>query len=253
MLYDHPQYYEVAFSFRDIPREASLLDTCIRSFSKIPVQSVFEIACGPAPHAGELARLGYHYTGLDNNSIMLTYARNKWQGLQPEPAFVDGDMRNFETSAKADFAFVMLGSLYLNNLEEMTNHFSCMARLIRPGGLYFLDWCIQFTDPLAREMSNVVVSENGGIVIESDFHTKLIDSAKQLYEEIWTIDVDDHGEQHRFQMTEHNRAIYPQEFLLFLESRTEFEFVNWWSDWDFEKPIGGAGEVTRPVALIRRK
>ena len=59
MLYDYPQYYEIAFSFRDIEAEASFLDSCIKRFSKMTTRDVFEIACGPAPHAGALTQLGY--------------------------------------------------------------------------------------------------------------------------------------------------------------------------------------------------
>lgn len=253
MLYDYPQYYEIAFSFRDIEFEASFIDECIRRFAKTHTRNVFEVACGPAPHAGALTQLGYHYTGLDINRNMLDYAAYKWRGIKPAPRFVEGNMVSFSLPQTADFAYVMLGSLYLNSLTEMTSHFNAMSRLLRPGGLYFLDWCIQFSDPMIREMSNVVVNEADGVSTESRFAVKLIDSAKQIYEEVWTIDINDHGRHKTFRMVERNKAIFPQEFLLFLESRTDFEFVGWWHDWDLDKPIDGSAHVTRPVVLIRRK
>jgi hypothetical protein len=28
------------------------------------------------------------------------------------------------------------------------------------------------------------------------------------------------------------REVYPQEFLLFLAQRPEFEFIGWWNHWD---------------------
>lgn len=253
MLYDYPQYYEIAFSFRDINAEVSFLDACIKRFATTRTRDVFEIACGPAPHAGALTQLGYHYTGLDINRNMLDYAAYKWRSLQPSPRFVEGNMVSFNLPKAADFAFVMLGSLYLDSIDEMTSHFNSMARLLRPGGLYFLDWCVQFTDPMIREMSNVVVNEAEGIQIESKFDVRLIDSARQMYEEVWTIDINDHGRHKTFRMVERNKAIFPQEFLLFLESRTDFEFLGWWHDWDLSKPIDGSAHVTRPVVLIRRK
>ena len=78
MLYDYPEYYEVAFSFRDIEVEAAFIRDCIRQYSAIPVRKVFEIACGPAPHAEALTNLGFHYVGMDNNRNMLDYAAYKW-------------------------------------------------------------------------------------------------------------------------------------------------------------------------------
>jgi SAM-dependent methyltransferase len=253
MLYDFPQYYEIAFSFRDIAREAEFLIACMTRYSSIPVERVFEIACGTAPHAGELAHRGYQYTGLDLNRNMLDYAAFKWRDLEPATELIHGDMIRFNSIEPMDFAFVMLGSLYLNNLDDMTSHFECMARTLRPGGLYFLDWCVQFNDPLVPRISNTTSQEINGIRVDSRFNTRLVDPARQMYEEIWTVNVDDHGRRRKFEMIERNRAIFPQEFLLFLETRTDFEFVGWWHDWDFSRLIGTNTEVVRPVVLIRRR
>lgn len=251
-LYDYPQYYELATSFRDIEAEVAFMETCMKRFSGIPVNRVFEIACGPAPHAGEFVKRGFEYIGLDLNRNMLDYAIYKWRLLRPTPLFFEGNMADFEQLAQADFAFVMLGSLYLNSLAEMTSHFNCMARILRPGGLYFLDWCVQFGDMIKHATSSLF-SEADGISLESRFNTRLVDSAEQMYEEIWTVSVDDHGRHRVFEMVERNRAIFPQEFLLFLEARTDFEFVGWWQDWDLNKPISTVSESKRPIVLVRRK
>ncbi len=253
MLYDYPEYYELAFSFRDIKRETDFLVECIKKYSRVPVKRVFEVACGHAPHAGELTERGYTYSGLDINRNMLDYATYKWRGLKPSPDFVESDMKIFEVEKKADFAFVMLGSLYLNSLEEMSEHFDCMGRALRPGGLYFLDWCVQFADPLAPRIDSVMNSESNGVAVESKFNIRLVDTASQMYEEVWTVIIDDHGRRRTFEMIERNRAIYPQEFQLFLRTRNDFEFVGWWHDWNLAHPIDGRAEVHRPVVLIRRK
>jgi SAM-dependent methyltransferase len=253
LLYDHPQYYEIAFSFRNIETESAFLHTCIQRFSEIDVRKVLEIACGPAPHAQELVERGYRYFGLDINPVMLKYAQRKWQHLRSQVQLLEGDMVSFTMPETVDFAFVMLGSLYLNSLKDMTSHFDSMAKALRPGGLYFLDWCIQFNDPLVRQVNSSFEAEVDGISVESRFDTRLVDPARQMYEEVWTVNVDDHGRRRRFEMIERNRAVFPQEFLLFLANRTDFEFVGWWHDWDLKKPINEASEIIRPVVLIRRK
>lgn len=252
MIYDYPQYYEVAFSFRDVYQEADFLQSCMDRYSDIRVRWVLEIACGLAPHAGALTKQGFRYLGLDNNRNMLDYAVSKWRDLSPRPEFIEADMAAFETPRPVDFAYVMLGSLYLDSLEAMKAHFDCMARSLRPGGLYFLDWCVQFSDPLLDGGTSAFENERDGIKVESKFNIRLIDSARQMYEEVWTLNVDDHGRQKQFQMVERNRAIFPQEFLLFVNSRSDFEMVGWWKDWDLESPIDGQVEVQRPIALLRR-
>ena len=251
-LYDYPQYYELAMSFRDIDAEVDFLEMCMNRFSAIPVKRVFEVACGPAPHAEALVKRGYGYFGLDNNRNMLDYAMYRSRELRPSPVFFEGDMVNFTNLPQADFAFVMLGSLYLSSLSEMTNHFNCMSKHLRPGGLYFLDWCVQFGDMMKHAASSLR-SETNGIKVESHFNTRLIDPGEQMYEEIWTVNIDDNGRHKVFEMVERNRAIFPQEFLLFLESRTDFEFVGWWQEWNLEKPISSQCDAARPIVIIRRK
>ena len=252
MLYDYPVYYEIAFSFRDIPREAAFLDACVDGFSRIPVRDVLEIACGPASHAGELAARGYCYTGLDINRNMLDYAVYKWRHVSPRPQFLQANMVSFDCDQKVDFAYVLLGSLYLNGVEEMTSHFDSLARVLNPGGLYFLDWCIQFSNPLVHNDDNAYTIERDGVEIESKFAIKLLDSASQTYEEVWTVNVNDRGRHRTFEMIERDKAILPGEFMKFLQTRRDFEFVGWWKDWDLQQPIASKADVSRPVVLIRR-
>ena len=253
MIYDYPQYYEVAFSFRDIPKEAAFLRACIDRHSKIDVSWVFEVGCGFAPHAEELIKAGYRYLGLDKNRNMLDYAVSKWRHLEPRPDFIEGDMIAFQTPRPVDFAFVMLGSLYLNTREEMNSHFNSLARALHPGGLYFLDWCVQFDDPMRYADNNSVTFERDGISVASRFNIRLTDPTEQMYEEIWTLDVNDRGRRRTLQMTERNRAIAPRDFLDFVRNRSDFEFVGWWRDWNLYQPITDTAEITRPVALLRRR
>lgn len=252
MIYDYPEYYEAAFSFRDIPRETAFLKLCIDRFSEVPVRRVLEIACGHAPHAEELAALGFGYIGLDNNARMIQYATGRLGHIVPPPEFLKADMRSFECLKEVQFAYVMLGSLYLNSLEEMTSHFDSIASCLKPGGLYFLDWCIQFTDPLEVCNNNEVVIEREGICTRSHFDIRLIDPVAQMYEEIWTMKVEDHGREKDFRITEYNRAIYPQEFRRFVQERGDFEMVGWWSDWNLDRPVEGSSEIVRPFVLLKK-
>lgn len=253
MLYDYPKYYEAAFSFRDIPEEAAFIKTVIDHYSVVPITTVLEIACGHGPHVGELVQRGYKYIGLDKKQTMLDYAATKWRDLEPQPLLVKGEMVDFDLPQKVEFAYVMLGSLYLNSPEQMESHFRAMARCLVPGGLYFLDWCIQFDDPMARKATNSVELEYNGLKIRSQFDIRLIDIGRQLYEEVWTVDVEDDGEFRRLEMIERNRAVFPQEFLLFVADRTDFQFVGWWYEWDLNSPIIGSEQPTRPLVLLRRK
>ncbi|KAA3637609.1 MAG: class I SAM-dependent methyltransferase [Calditrichaeota bacterium] len=251
MLYDNPVYYEAAFSFRDIKKESEFLQSCITTFSKREAKDVFEIACGHAPHAGHLTKSGYRYHGLDINRNMLDYAAYKWKDIEPKINLIEQDMVAFTYKQKVDFVFVMLGSLYINSMQEINSHFDSISNMLNPGGLYFLDWCIQFTDPTTLDENEFIV-EKDGIEIGSKFNIRLLDSDNNLYEEIWTVNVNDKGRRQKFEMIERNRAILPAEFLNYINKRNDFEFVGWWSDWDLNKPIDEDEPPNRPIALIRK-
>ena len=138
-LYDYPRYYEIAFSYRNIEKEVDVMEECIRRFSKIPVYRVLDLACGPAPHLEEFTRRGYEYVGLDINESMLDYAKKKAEALGVKAVFVKADMKNFTLREPVDFAFTMLGSLYVKTTEDILNHSNSVARALKPGGLYLLD------------------------------------------------------------------------------------------------------------------
>ena len=76
-LYAHPKYYEIAFSYRDIPHEVKTMCKLIDTFSLIPVKRVLEFGSGNSPHMVELLKRGYHYVGLDLSQKMLDYSREK--------------------------------------------------------------------------------------------------------------------------------------------------------------------------------
>lgn len=252
MFYDFPKYYEVAFSFRDIKKETAFLIECADRYSACPVKHFFEIGCGNAPHAGEIIKAGYDYNGMDINRKMLDYAHQKWSHLSQPPKLVIGDMVNFVLERQVDFAFVMLGSLYLNSSEQLQSHFDSLSRILNKGGLYFLDFCFQFDDPLQHSDSNKFSVEQEGIIVESDFDIRLLDQQENIYEETWRINVNDNGYKQTFKTVEVNKALLPEEFEEFISKRDDFEIVGWWKDWDLNQPLDNRNDLKRPFTLVRR-
>ncbi len=253
MIYDYPEYYETTFSFRDLRGEVDFLKLTIDKCSGISVKNILEIGCGPASHARDIISLGFNYGGLDINSNMLDYAAYKNNDLREHMELYEADMRSFEFDKKYDFAFIMIGSLYVNGTEEMNSHFDSISKSLNSGSLYFLDWCIQFSDPEEFKNYNEFTIEKNGLRISSRFDIRLLDKESKMYEEIWTININDRGRHKKFEMIERNKAILPNEFKEFIYKRDDFEIVGWWKEWNFDKPVEINSEVIRPLVILRKK
>jgi SAM-dependent methyltransferase len=251
-VYDYPTYYDIAFSFRDIPAEVDLFEECFRCFSKISVKEVLELACGQCPHATELAKRGYRYHGLDQNETMLEYSRGRANAESQEWQLVRGDMVEFDIDEAVDFVYIMLGSLAVQNSAELVSHFDSVARALKPGGLYLLDWCIHFELPLEHQGGVSWDLERDGIQVNTNVSWTAVNRVEQLFNETITFKVNDHGKELVISGTDPKRAIFPQEFLLFISAREDFEFVGWWNNWDLERPLKQDVKIDRPVVVVRR-
>lgn len=251
-LYDNPKYYEIAFSFRNIPKETDIMEKCIARFSKIPVKSVLEIGCGNSPHLVELLKRGYRYTGVDLNRKMLEYGKKRVSGeFLTKAKFIKANMNKFTLAEKFDFAFILLGSLYASNSSELHSHFSSVARCLKPGGLYLLDWCVNFT-PLTNTKQTWTIKK-GETTVKTAVSYTLIDPGNQLYEEKIDLNVIDRGKRKRITGRERKIAVYPQEFLCLIKSMKRFEFVGWWNNWDLNQRLDRVLKISRPIIVLRRK
>jgi len=249
-VYKNPKYYEIAVSFRDIAAEVDVLEQVIKQYSHIPVSTVLELGCGPAPHLAELARRKYQYIGLDLSPAMLEYAQNKAEAIHASARFELADMTDFGLVEQVDFAFILLGSLQARSTAELISHFDSVSRVLKPGGLFFLDWCVDFTPSTESRDSWEMVS--GQVKVKTTYQTTLINPVEQIIKESLVLEVEDEGIKKVFRETEMCRKIYPQEFLLFVAARSDFEFVGWWNNWDLTQPLGETQQISRPITILRR-
>ncbi|MCL4219140.1 MAG: class I SAM-dependent methyltransferase [Candidatus Hydrogenedentes bacterium] len=249
-IYDAPKYYDLAFSWRNIAHEADVLEACAARFMEAKPKRFLELACGNAPYLEELARRGYTYTGLDLSDAMLEFSREKAAAADIDATFIRGDMCDFKLDAPADFAFMLLGSLYVADTAQLMRHFACMVEALRPGGLYFLDWVVDF-EPLT-DFVETWDMERDGVSITATVATRRLELVDQILEEHVTLEVNDNGVEHTFEDRRRKRAIYPQEFLLLAEMLPGFTFAGWWNSWDLNQPMESATAVHRPIALLQR-
>ncbi len=75
---------------------------------------------------------------------------------------------------------------------------------------------------------------------------------EQTFEEIITLEINEHGKKSNIIEKCIKKAIYPQEFLCFISGLKNFEFVGWWNDWDLNQPLEQTANVNRPITVVRK-
>jgi SAM-dependent methyltransferase len=136
-VFDYPRVYEVAFSYRDVAREADAL----LKWHGGGVGSVLELAAGPGDHALELAGRGLRASTVDLNPAMSARAaeRAAERGLALH-SVTTADMADFDLGDRFDLVFCLIDSLaYVLDLESLIGHLSCVARHLAPGGAYIVE------------------------------------------------------------------------------------------------------------------
>jgi len=249
-LYNNPKYYEIAFSYRDIQNEVDVFKEAMKRFSRIPVKRVLEIGCGISPHLEELIKRGYEYIGIDSSQAMLKYSQEKASAIKGSVKFVCANMVDFSLNTKVDFAYVLLGSLYVKNTKELISHFDSVSKVLKKGGLYFLDGCIQFK-PSTRYGERWKI-EHKGTIVKSTYSIQIVNSLEQIFEEVISLNVNDKGKTKKIVEKTFKRIIYPQEFLFFIANRKDFEFVGFWNNWNFSQSLQGTEKISRSIAIVKK-
>jgi hypothetical protein len=171
--------------------------------------------------------------------------------LRDKTTFIIADMRNFSIEKKADLTFIMGGSLFGRNNQDILSNFTCVANTLKIGGLYLLDSCVEFNYSNEEDNTRWTL-ENNELKIKARISSKAIDKVNQLWEHRLNVDVQERGKEMHLESADVTKVIFPQEFLLLIEKTKIFEFVGWWNNWDIDKPIEKAKKFKRPLILVRR-
>jgi len=247
--YLYPDYYEIALAPADVGRELDFFETAIAKFSKAKVHRVFELGAGTAPYLEEWHRRGYAYCGLDLSPAMIEYARDKARGKGIEASFVRGDMRTLDRDlGPFDFAYVLLGSLYVRSNHEFLDHLDRLASVLAPGGLYLLDSFVWFR--IFHDYKRSWTRCKGGVRVRTRYRAELLDPVAQTYNEWLTFTVNDHGKDVTIEGRVPAKVFFPQEFLCLVEASGGFEFVGWFNDFSFTAAVKPEG---RHQVILRKR
>jgi len=247
--YQYPHYYEIALAPDSPVRELDFFEAAIDKFSKAKVHRVFELGAGTAPYLEEWHRRGYAYCGLDLSPAMIEFARDKARRKGIDALFVLGDMRDLDRGlGPFDFAYVLLGSLYVRSNREFLDHLDRLAGLLAPGGLYLLDSFVWFR--IFHDYKRSWTRRRGGVTVHTRYRAEMLDPVTQTYDECLTFTVNDRGKDLIIEGRVPSKVFFPQEFLCLVESSGRFEFIGWYNDFSFTADVKPAG---RHLVILRRR
>ena len=254
-IYKHPLYYEIAFSFFNVKTQIDTFEKIIKKFSERKFRRFLDIACGPSLQLREIAKRGYKAVALDSAPEMLRHLSEKAreEGLKVET--VQADMSNFRLNTKADFAFIMMGSLVVESNEKLMSHLDSVAHSLKKGGLYFIQNKIADWTKIAEQSWTM---ERGGITVKTTFKTHWKDILTQMYTEEIILEVNDHGQKMTFENKEDLKFVFPQEFKALIRLNGRFDFLGWWegteSTWYLDKPLEKSKTPNNlNMVLLRKK
>lgn len=247
-VYDNPKYYEIAFSFRDIPAEVDFVEEVIKKYSGVSVKTILEIASGNSPHLQELCSRGYWYIGFESNDEMIAYTRAKIEQHSYNAKILKGNLVNFSISEVVDCALLFLGSLYVKSDADLKSHLNSLSKTLNPGGLYFLDGAIEFFPEDIRKQSWDM--EQSGIKVTTTYDPHWRNEREKILEGKITLEVEDGAEKKKIEHSELRKIYSDEEFIQIVEGTRNWEYVNSFSNFDVSsKPQPGA----RNISVLRRK
>jgi SAM-dependent methyltransferase len=114
--------------------------------------AILDIPCGVGRHSVELARRGFHVTGVDFKAEYVADARARASDAGVQAAFEVGDMREFISQSPFDAAFCYFGSFGYFTEDDDLKFAAAVARALRPGGRFLVETHIMETWlPVFRE------------------------------------------------------------------------------------------------------
>lgn len=129
-----------------------------------PGTHILDLCCGVGRHSLELARRGFHVTGVDRTRLYLDRASKQAEAEGLKIEFVQDDMRSFCRPDAFDVAINLFTSFsYFEDPEEDRQVLLNVYRSLKPGGVFLLE--MMGKEILARIFRERDWHEENGVLI----------------------------------------------------------------------------------------
>ncbi|MBI1894103.1 MAG: class I SAM-dependent methyltransferase [Candidatus Rokubacteria bacterium] len=251
--YDYPRYYEIAFN-SNRRLECDFLEEAFRRHSRRRVSRIVDLACGTGQHLIRLAQRGYRMTGIDLSPENLAYIKARTSTLGLSIHLRRADIAAFRLAEPQDAAICMTDSQgHLLTNEAILSHLKCVAKSVRPGGLYIFDRMLpdDWVDPTQEYRWT---RRQGATIVTTTFRTLLdVDPVSQVCWEELAFTVHRNGIVRRTRQRYQTRVVFPQELKAILQLCGVFDLVAWHPNFTFQRRLEDSKHPMMLVAILRRR
>lgn len=251
--YSYPRYYEIAFNVNR-KRECDFLEVAFRRYSRRRISRILDLACGTGQHLVRLAQRGYRLTGIDLSADNLEYVRSRAASLGLTARLHRADIAAFRLAEPQDAAICMTDSQgHLLTNESILAHFRCVARYVRPGGLYVFDRMLP-DDWFEPTHEYRWTRQQGGTRVTTEFRTLMdVDPVRQLCWEELAFVAEENGTVTRTRQRYQTRVVFPQELKALVELAGDFDLVGWHPNFTLKRRLEDSKHPMMVVAILRRR
>ncbi len=255
-VYSFPEYFDIAFQYRDIGKECDFIEAVAEMYSGCDSRKILDVYCGTGRHLIEMLRRGYEVDGFDTVGSMLDYL-NKNPEMEKHSTHTWQDtLVGFSTESKYGLLTNMLTSFnYLTTNESVLMHLECAANALEPGGLYIIEMNHP-RDLLGSDTSapNKWSESRDGITVEVDWDYKNapLDFLTQVYTVNGTLSINDNGEEKTLESEEKIRIFLYQEMKLLIELSGWFSIVDTFGSFGLEHKIDNSSTAWRMILVLKK-
>ena len=255
-FYSFAKYYDIAFDFKDVPKECAFIESLFSKHLKRQLSSFIEFGAGPALHCLELAKKLTSVTAVDLSQEMVDYAKAKSADIGVSVYCDRADMITYQSQKTYDMAALLMDSTsYLLTNAQVIEHLQSVAKLLNPGGLYVLE----MSHPKSVfEISETTVNEwemeRGEIKVKVTWGgpDDKFDPITQLTEVSVTLEYKDGNRKGTLQDRSPQRCFTATEFGALVAASGVFEIIEYYGGMSLELPFNNEERSWRMVPVLRK-
>ena len=136
---DYAYYYNAFYQDKNYKDEAKQVDSLLKKYGH-NVDKIINFGCGTGRHDIELAKMGYHCTGIDLSPLMIDIARENAQNRGEDVDFSVSDIRTYSPKQKYDAVISLFHVMsYQNKNEDVLEAFRTARKALEEGGVFLFD------------------------------------------------------------------------------------------------------------------